>query len=191
MKIIFDFDDVLFNNTKQFKPHMYACLEEAGVSQNFAEKYYKEVREKEFSLKDFITYLFHHQKITDTAVEDVYKKIMNECKNFINIELIELVKKIGKSNCYIITNGEKEFNYDKVYGSGVAPLFNKIYIVPGSKKSILENICRKNKNEKVIFIDDKNKFLDDIDFKKCQNLKTILYDENGLEKLKAEISEER
>ena len=58
MKYIFDFDDVLFNNTKQFKEHMYACLEKAGVSRGKAEEYYNTVRENRFSLKAFIKTLF-------------------------------------------------------------------------------------------------------------------------------------
>ncbi len=184
MKFIFDFDDVLFNNTKQFKPYMYTCLEKAGVPQDVAETYYKEVREKEFSLINFITTLLGRQNIKQIKPENVYKEIMERSKDFINVQLIEFVKKLGKENCFIITNGEYQFNYDKVYGSGVNPLFNKIYIVPGSKKEVIYEICEKYKDEEVVFVDDKTKFIDDIELSKYPNLKTVLFDETSFEKLK-------
>ena len=108
---------------------------------------------------------------------------MQESRHFINVELIDLVKKIGKENCYIITNGEYEFNKDKVFTSGLSALFTGIFIVPGSKKEIIYDLCGKHKDEQVIFVDDKPKFIDDIDPNLCPNLKTILYDEKGIEKL--------
>ena len=189
MKFIFDFDDVLLNNTGQFKPHMFACIAKAGVPRNVAEGHYKEKRVQEFSLRDFITHLFSKYEIAEPTIENVYTEIMGECKNFINTELVEVVKKLGKENCWIITNGEQVFNHDKVFMSGLDTLFSEIHIVPGSKKEIIEKICAENKNEKVIFVDDKAKFIDDINMTKCPNLKTILYDTHGLEKVKAEILE--
>src|SRR3989344_2480096 len=98
MKYIFDFDDVLFNNTKQFKEHMYACLEKAGVSRGKAEEYYNTVRENRFSLKAFIKTLFAFWGIKKEA-EEVYADIMRECPNFLNNELIEAVKRVGVENC--------------------------------------------------------------------------------------------
>src|SRR3989338_2790155 len=106
MKYIFDFDDVLFNNTKQFKKHIYACLEEVGIKKENAEEYYKEVREIEFSLRNFIENLFIRSGKDLSKVEEIYEKIMSECKNFTNIELLKQIEKLGKENCFIITNGE-------------------------------------------------------------------------------------
>ena len=105
----------------------------------------------------------------------VYEKIMRECKDFVNTELIEISRKIGKENCYIVTNGEQEFNRDKIKYSGIGNLFKEIFIVPGTKKDVIRDICNRYKDEEVIFIDDKGKFIDDINLKKCPNLKTILY----------------
>ncbi len=186
MKFIFDFDDVLFNNTAQFKEHMFRIIAEAGVLEAEAREYYLKVREKEFSLKDFIQTLFKEHNLR-YSVDEIYKKIMRECPKFINTALIKEVEKLGKDSCYIITNGEQEFNNEKLKYSGIGKLFyeSHIHIVPGSKKEIIYNICDKNKNEKIIFIDDKIKFLADIDMSKCPNLKTILYGEHGLEKLTA------
>jgi len=178
MKYIFDFDDVLFNTTKMFKKHMYICLEKAGISKRIAEEYYKKVREKEFSLKNSIAILLAKQKINKTKIEDVYEKIMSKCWNFTNLELLKNIKKFGKKNCFIVSSGEKEFQKDKIKRSGIAPLFSEIIVVSESKKEVLEKICAKHKDEKIIFIDDKTKHFENLDFKKCPNLKTVLFTNN-------------
>lgn len=188
IKLIFDFDDTLFNNTKQFKKRMYSCLEKNGVPQSIAEKYYKEVRGKEFSLKNFIKHLFEIKKIKKPTSNKVYKDIMSECDNFINKDLIEIVNRFGKNNCYIISNGEKDFQHDKITSSGIISLFREVNIVSGSKKEAVERICNKNIDSKIIFIDDKVKFFNDLDMKKYKNLRTILFDNNGLKNLILEIN---
>lgn len=175
MKFIFDFDDVLFNNTKQFKEHMYACLEKAGVPRSTAEKYYKEVRMNQFCLKQII--------INFSLKEDLYEKILKENNNFKNQKLINLVKKLGKENCYIVTRGDEKLQREKIRSIGIDSLFSEIIVVSETKKEAVEKICVKHKNEEIIFVDDKSEHFKDLDFKKYPNLKTILYDEQGFEKI--------
>ena len=150
MKYIFDFDDVLFNNTKQFKEHIYKCLEKAGISRTVAETYYTEVREKEFSLKNFISTLLKRGKI-DKKMEDIYEEIMSECPNFINNELLDEIERLGKNNCYLVTYGGKEFQQDKLDRSGVSIYFSQTYVVT---------------------------FLNDVSLKDCPNLVPIQYKED-------------
>jgi FMN phosphatase YigB (HAD superfamily) len=186
MKFIFDFDDVLFNNTTQFKKQIFNVLVKNGVPEPVAMEYYAEVREKEFSLKKFIVFLFAKLNIKN-EVDQIYKSILMGCSKFLNTELIEEVKKMGKENCYLLTNGEFEFQQDKIKYAGILNLFDTIYIVPGTKKEIIHDICDNNSKEKIVFVEDRVKFIKDLDFVKYPNLKAILYDEQGLEKLKAEI----
>lgn len=180
MKYIFDFDDVLFFNTAKFKKHMYLCLEQAGVPQNVAEEYYKNTGTKMFSLKELLIHF--------SVPENLYEKILNESYNSLNKDLLEIIKKLGKENCYIVTFGHGEFQLDKLKRTGLETFFSEIVVVSGSKKEAVEKICLKHKDEKVLFIDDKAKHFENLDLKKCPNLKTILYDEQGLEKLMTEIS---
>lgn len=182
MKYIFDFDDVLFNNAK-FKEHMFEIITKTGISEEEAWAYYNEVREKEFSLKTFIAVLLDRKNIIGINPKDIYDKIVTESDSFINKELIEIVKKIRKENCFIVTNGDKEFQQDKIDKSGIFSLFFKIYIISESKKEIVYNVCNEYKNEEVIFIEDKEKFIKDIDPTKCPNLKTILYTGQDLKSL--------
>ncbi|MFA6353590.1 MAG: hypothetical protein WCW93_01520 [Candidatus Paceibacterota bacterium] len=170
MKYIFDFDDVLFNtscNPKNFREHIYSSLEKAGVPHNLSKEYVEKERWNKFSLKKMLAHF--------SVNENMYKEIMGKNKSFVKNELITWIKKLGKSNCYVVSYGEAEYQIDKIERTGVSSLFSEIIVVSGSKKEAIEKICTKHKEEKVVFIDDKAKHFEDLDFKKYPNLKTILY----------------
>ena len=179
MKFIFDFDDVLFDNTKQFKEHMYASLEKAGVPRDKAEEYYKEIGGSQFWLKEMLAHF--------SLKESLYEEILKESKNHVNKELLSIIKKLGRENCYIVTHGYEEWQKAKIKSAGIDSLFTEITVVSESKKEAVEIICERHKDEKVLFIDDKARHFETLDFTKYPNLKTILYDEQGLEKVMEEI----
>ncbi|OGI66512.1 hypothetical protein A3H53_02740 [Candidatus Nomurabacteria bacterium RIFCSPLOWO2_02_FULL_40_10] len=180
MKFIFDFDDVLFHTTKKFREHENAILEKAGISRETSMEYSKKERWNLFSLRKMLAHF--------SVPPELYEKIMEKSKNHVNEELREIIEKLGKPNCYLVTYGDEEFQLDKIKRSGIMPLFSEVIVVIGSKKEAIEKICAKYKNEKVIFVDDKAKHFEDLDFIKYPNLKTILYDERGLEKLTSILS---
>ncbi|MCF7834050.1 MAG: HAD hydrolase-like protein [Candidatus Pacebacteria bacterium] len=184
MKFIFDFDDTLFLNTEKFKKKMFSVLETKGVPYSFALEKYKEKRAKEFSLKEFIAKCFEQKTIPATEILSTYEDIMSECKEYVDQNLLAIVHQAGKENCFIVTNGDKEFQEDKIKRSGVAPLFQSIHIVPESKKEIIEKICSTgNENEEILFIENREHFFADLNTKKYPNLHLILYDKDGLAKV--------
>lgn len=189
MKLISDFDDVLFANTLKFKVHLFNCLEEAGVNRLNAESEYRNVRITgvPFSLKRFLALMAIKNGLDMETMRGLYEKILEPAKDFLNIELIEIIKNIGKENCYLVTNGEDQYQKDKLEKTGVSPLFKEVYIVPETKKEIIEKICAENNEEKVVFIEDRMRFIEDLDMTKLPNLKVIVFDEVGLEKLKTEL----
>jgi|SRR3989344_5234266 len=176
MKYIFDFDDTLFI-TDNLREQMFSVLEKKGISREATKEYYEKERLSNFSLKKLLK---------DFSLDqNLYEEIMNRSADFMNTELIEVVKKAGKKNCYIVTCGDKEFQKDKIERSGVAPLFSEIIIVPGTKKEAVENLCARHKDETIIFIDDKLQYFEDLDLKKYPNLKTVLYAGQDLHNLVA------
>lgn len=180
MKFIFDFDDVLFHTTRRRNEHLWPFLEKLGIPREKIEEYYTENRKNHFSMKKLLAHF---------SIENLYEKAMHQYENFVNKNLLQIVKRVGKSNCYLITYGDKEFQLDKIKRTGMADLFREIIVVSRDhKKELIEKICKKHQKEKVIFVDDKIKHFQNLDFKKCPKLKTILYDEQGFEKLLAEIS---
>lgn len=165
MKYIFDFDDVLFN-TRNFKKNRVSVFAKAGIPEDLVEKYLKDNKVKHFSLKKLMVHF---------SIENFYEEIMSKNKDFINTDLVEIVKKLGKENCFIVTFGDDEFQMEKIKSIGIEPLFSKIVVVQDEKKEEIEKICEKYKDEKVIFIDDRPNHFENLDFKKYPNLKTILY----------------
>jgi FMN phosphatase YigB (HAD superfamily) len=169
MKYIFDFDDVLFYTNKKFIPYEYLVLEKLGVSRADIDEYYKKLKLSNIP--------FSMSKMLDnfSLPKESYDEVMRNNKNFINEDVLDVVKKIGRENCFIVTFGDEDFQRDKIKTAGIESLFSEIIVVGGSKKEEIEKICGRNKNEEVFFVDDKVEHLSEIDHAKCPNLKTILY----------------
>ena len=96
--------------------------------------------------------------------KELYDKLMSESPNFVNQEILKLIRKAGKENCYMVTYGDKEFQKEKIEKSGVSKLFSEIFIVQNGKKEAVESICAKHSEEQVLFIDDKAEHFEDLDF---------------------------
>ncbi len=186
MKLIFDFDDVLFDTSK-LKGALFAVLAQHGVV-NAEEMYVKERRNgSPFSLKLFLERACKEENIQAVNIDVLYEEIMSRCHEWCNAEMLELVKKYGKENCYVVTSGNEEFQKDKLRHSGIEGYVKEVYVVPGSKKEIIERLSEQFAGENVIFVDDKLEFFNDIDMEKCLNLRTVFFNENGLAKIQAEI----
>lgn len=188
MKLIVDFDDVLFD-VSQLKERFFKVLKRHGVKNPEDEYIFERKNDRPFSLRLFLERICKEEVLSETRVESMYQDIMSVCKDLKNIELLEVLKEVGKENCYIVTSGDKEFQMDKITRTEVDKIAEEVIVVPGSKKAIVESLCLRFPNEKVIFIDDKIKFFDDITMEKCPNLKTILFDTYGLLSVKQEIEE--
>lgn len=174
-KYIFDFDDVLFFNTEKFKKHMYKCFEEIGVPYDTVKKYYKIEKEKGWVLQKLVESVLNGENITLIDKDELSEKIMSECQNFINHELVGRIKQLKVENCYMVTHGIKEYQLEKVNRTGLGSLFTQIFTVLDTKKGPVEMICEQFKDDEVIFVDDKEKRFADLDFVKYPNLRKVLY----------------
>lgn len=174
-KYIFDFDDVLFFNTEKFKKHMYQCFEEVGVPYDIVKQYYKIEKEKGWILQNLVEAILNGENITTVTKTDLFEKIMQECKNFVNTELVNKIKELDVNNCYIVTHGVTEYQLEKVRRTELEPLFCHISVVQDTKKGSIEAICEEFKDHEVIFVDDKEKRFADLDFDKYPNLRKVLY----------------
>lgn len=188
MKVIFDFDDVIFD-TKRFKVAMFHIFGKRKYEN--LEEHYDRTRlgGKPFSLRDFI-----HSVDENLSTEEknyIYQEIIAVSEHVINHEVFDIMKRLGKDTCYIVTSGDSDFQMDKIQRSIGLDCIREIIVVPGSKKEAIEALCKKHKNEEVIFVDDKERFFNDITMEECPNLKTILFNSNGVETLEAEIQESK
>jgi FMN phosphatase YigB (HAD superfamily) len=177
MKLIFDFDDVLLN-TKGLKYIMCEKLREEGVDNG--EELYEIERQKgkAFTLKEFlknVCLVTEAKGFPPIKTDVLYEKIMEACPGLINHELVDVIKATGKENCFIVSNGDQEFQEDKITRTGLDALVTRVVIVPGTKSIEIQKICNEFPEDKVIFIDDKSIYFNDIDQEAATNLKMILY----------------
>jgi FMN phosphatase YigB (HAD superfamily) len=167
MKYIFDFDDTLFD-TKKFKELIFDTLMKSGVERDVAISKYNDERRtgKPFSLRNFLLKF-------DRA--DKYELIMSHCPFLLNTNLIDTVRRLGRENCYIVTHGDTEFQKDKIEKSGIKSFFADIKMTPVGKKEQIQEICKLNEKDEVVFIDDKPKFANEKGLNLIPNLTTIVY----------------
>jgi len=181
MKYIFDFDDTLLD-TRKLKEAIFSVLEKNGVSRETSLERYLGHRasKKPFNLKFFLNSVLAWETEDSSRAEKLYEDIMAECPKFLNQKMLEAIQRIGPENCYIVTEGEEEFQMDKIARSGLYPKYfprERIKITDRDKSEDVASICEANKSESVIFIDDKRRHFTKIDRERCNNLTTIPYDE--------------
>lgn len=185
MKLIFDFDDVLFD-AKSFKDEMFSYLTTQGF--NHVDSVYQVLREEgsPFSLLGFLEKLA--PSLSHEERSQMYQEILGCAFGKVNEPLRALIQEVGKENCFIVTQGSEKFQLEKIRRSIGIESVKKVIVVESDKGDVIEEICRQYKDEDVIFVDDKDKFLKNIRFELCPNLKTVLYNEHGLENLQAEVA---
>lgn len=180
MKLILDFDDVLFN-AAGLKEKIFTTLRSQGII-NASELYETERNSGiPFSLKRFLYKVYERNPGVRTTTDTVYEEIMAECKNLVNQEIVTFVQSVGKENCYIVTNGDTEFQEDKIARTRLGAYVASVTVVPGSKKEAIEALCKEFVNEQVVFVDDKSKFFEDLG--ELPNLTTVEYLGDGALKM--------
>ncbi len=184
MKVIFDFDDVIFN-AKQFKRELFWVLESHGYVD--VSQLYEKARSsgEPFSLRAFIKAI--DGTLSEDSFASLYETIIQKSKHLVNEEIFRLMKSLGKDNCYIVTNGVEEFQLDKIRRSIGEDSYREVIVVSGDKREAITMLCKRHGDEEVIFVDDKIAFLNALDFEQCKNLKTVLFNEHGFGNLVAEI----
>jgi FMN phosphatase YigB (HAD superfamily) len=172
MKVLFDFDDVLFHNTKQFKEIVFSTLEAHGVVREEAERAYTKSREgnNPFSLRRFL------EDLIQGDVHETYELLMATCKTCVNTAILEEVfPLVEEKNRFIISSGDREFQLEKIERSGVAVSRSNIILVERSKQHVLEMLCKEYKDEVIIFVDDREHFIEEAKMCNMTNLKPFLF----------------
>jgi FMN phosphatase YigB (HAD superfamily) len=187
MKLILDFDDVLFK-ASGLKERIFSTLVDAGI-QNGQELYERErATGTPFSLRRFLYRVFEQNPTVRVDIDIMYERIMSECQNLINHELVEYLELIGKESCYIVTNGDQDFQQDKIARTELDQIVKQFVVVPGSKREAIEAICKQFGSEQVVFADDKSAFFSDLG--DIPNLVTVEYrGDDALKRFQQKIQE--
>jgi FMN phosphatase YigB (HAD superfamily) len=188
MKLVLDFDEVLFK-TKDMREHFTQILERKGVDRRMTELLYMKHRETgiPFSLKRFLWAVAIRTDVREVREPHVYEEILKGCSKFVNTKLVDLVKPFGKEHIIILTNGDKEYQMEKITRSIGEDFAGEIVIVPGSKKEALHSICKAHAHDHIIFVEDQPRFIEDLDAEHIKNLTVVLFGVSGVEDVEEAI----
>jgi len=173
-------------NPKIIKTSLYALSQ---ASEFFGQKLYP-VRLGLTNLAKLTPFIAHLNGEHYVLVTEIAQGKVNLINNH-NKELLAEIEKLPKEDLWIMTYGEEEFNRAKVEQSGIGKFFNKVQIrvVSGSKKEWVAQTCAEFPEEIIIFVDNRQDFIQEVTREKSKNLRTILYDENGLQKFREAIQQ--
>lgn len=160
MKIIFDFDDTVFD-TKKFKEEVLFNVFD-GIGKNVDKDVVREEyvlyrkEEKVFKVDVFLENIINKYNLKGfVSLEDLYKKIQVGVKKCVIPEYEEIIKRYGKKNIVILTHGDEKFQNFKIGLSGIADIVEEVTVMEDSKEQYIIDYCTKHKTEKVYFVDDK------------------------------------
>lgn len=190
MKIIFDFDDVVFD-AKKFKRNVFSGLLSYGIDENVVKEIYNNHR-KIFNPSLLYKEVLEKNKIhiSSEEINQLIDNLFQGLPIYIDQRMIDLMCYVGKENCFIVTAGDEDFQRKKIkFSLGDAMVLdNHILFVKEKKDEKLKYICELYKDEAIIFVDDKDTHIQEVKALKMNNLYTVLYDEQGFDSLHAMIS---
>ncbi len=191
MKIIFDFDDVLFD-AYSFKQKVFSGLTSYGIHTKDIEDLYKQHR-KIFNPRTVYKEALENssQNISEIELQKVLDELFSSIDTYIDRRMITLFESVGKDNCYIVTAGDEEFQKQKIKSSlgNTGVDLDHIFFVKEHKGDIVQTICKQYPNEKVVFVDDKKEHIQEVLVLGIVNVIPVLYDVHGFETLSLKIKE--
>jgi FMN phosphatase YigB (HAD superfamily) len=160
MKVIFDFDDTIFD-TKRFKDEILFRIFERiypHIDSVIVEKEYGDFKKlhSTFNLDTFISSVATKYKMANVNSDEIKGLIASKTKEYLIPEYKALLEKIGKENILILSQGDEVFQNFKITTSGISLLVSEIKIVEKYKEEALREFCNRFKEEKVYFFDNKS-----------------------------------
>ncbi len=190
MKIIFDFDDVIFDSNA-FKQRIFSGLVSSGIPSDVIKDLYIGHRTN-FSpiilYKDAVEKT--ELKISEKSIKKSVEDLVQNVDSYIDQRIISLIQSLGKENCFIVTAGDKDFQKLKVKASlGNNIIEEHCFFVEKKKSEALKSICEMYPTESIIFVDDKDRYIEEAKSLNTKNLFPILYRHDGFDVLSSKIKE--
>lgn len=155
MKLVFDFDDTIFDSQRFKEERMYTCLVESGVTVEEFKASYEEHRRNN-SIHDIHKHLREIIAERGLAVspEDIIYSMVQNIESYVFPEYLDLLKQYGRENIFVLTQGTEQFQTLKILHSNVEEQIEKSIIVQGGKEEQLNNLAS-IWQETILFFDDK------------------------------------
>lgn len=159
---IIDFDDTLFNTRPGFKEARIAAVARLDISPEVYQETYGQARRTPEGIASYSNY--RHAQIlgtkgfdeaavraaleTTTTPEKLRDLLYPEAHEF-----LQKLKKLGEP-LVLLSLGDAEFQNLKVQGTGIAPYFERIFVVDDTKEHVVRKLLEHVTDSTIWFIND-------------------------------------
>lgn len=163
MKIILDFDDTILN-TGDWTKELVEIFKKRGFSEEEYDINYEKSKEKkgDFDAGLMIKLFAKLKKIDGRKIKEEIESVIKGSRDFVYEDFFDFAKNFNKRDLFLVSVGLEVIQRAKIKNAGVAPFFGKISIPLRYKSGEVELISEKYPSEKIFFIDDKAKQIDEV-----------------------------
>ena len=163
MKVVLDFDDTIFN-THQLIREFIAVFSRLGFQEEQFWSAYTKCKEKAGGFdKEVLIDLFAELKSFDKeGVSEKIDFVINRSKKFVYPDFFDFADSFKKKDLILLSFGTNDFQRIKIENTGVPSKFKEVIITNQDKVFDLKDILRKNRKEKIFFIDNKANQIDKV-----------------------------
>jgi len=166
MKIFIDFDGVIFN-TKLFKKQLFKIFNDKSQYKKFKKLGIP------YSPLTHLKFLSKKRRVNYKKILATLNKLIRDSKKYVFSDAKKFLNHFPKSDLYLLSYGDLSFQRQKIKAAGVSKYFRRIVITDKNKAEIIRKLSKKDKfkkGEKMIFIDDKRKHVNEIKAMKDKNI---------------------
>lgn len=180
MKIILDFDDVIFNTRKFIKDYkkVFAAFGVPEKEFDYPRERDARGRVKTYDLKKHLKSTKKRLKVDVKKLEDNIADFIKQGGKYVFDDAFRFLEKFSGQQLYILSYGNKEWQARKIENSGVGRCFEKIIIV-NSEKSNGIGMLFKSPNECIMFVDDRVEHIEDVKRSHPQTITVLLQRKEG------------
>jgi FMN phosphatase YigB (HAD superfamily) len=179
MKILIDFDDVIFN-TKQFREDLISVFLESGISKEaYDESYYDPSDDRIVKTYDPRAQIERLDGKFDVNAEKLLNDInafMKSAEKYVFEDVVSFIEFFGKDNAYVISFGDIAFQEEKVNNSGIRRIVKGVTITDKLKAVAVSRMMEEKDefpDKKIFFLDDRVEQIHDVK-EKFPGIMTIL-----------------
>ncbi|MBI4812696.1 hypothetical protein HY798_04685 [Candidatus Falkowbacteria bacterium] len=168
MKIVLDFDDVIFN-TKTFVRNYKKIFLAYGISEDiFKECYYgsgEDAQQKKYDPARHIKAIEEKLgKSLDGLGGAASRFIHGGCEQYVFSDALSFLQRNHERGLHLVSFGDSEWQSSKIRRSGIVSFFKKVIVLSGPKSAGIKTILEgdENKNKKIIFLDDRAEIIREV-----------------------------
>lgn len=187
MKIFVDFDNTIFDTRHDFLDKFFDVFYNYGIDREVFQRTLKEFSKVAGENKECYSpknHIKEAKKVTGKNIdEEVFLREMVEfledLEEYVFEDFYQFVNSFDKKDLIILSYGDREFQKQKINGSGIEQFFTNTIITQGDKTVEIEKYMKNFPDENAMLIDDKSSYFEsaknsEIDIKTIH----ILRDEN-------------